>query len=77
MEAGKKTSEQQLHKDKDKKKSEEEAKVGPSPKNLLRESIITNTDDTNKDNKSSGVAENPEDVLAFSRSVHKIDSSLD
>ncbi|KAK2646225.1 hypothetical protein Ddye_021420 [Dipteronia dyeriana] len=68
METGKETSEQQLHEYKEKEKSEE-AKVGPSPKDLLRESIITNTDDTNKDNKSSRVvAENPEDVLAFSRS---------
>lgn len=44
-----------------------------SPRDVIRETIITGVDDQNKNVKST----NPEDVLVFSRSVNNIDSSLD
>ncbi|KAJ0049283.1 hypothetical protein Pint_15743 [Pistacia integerrima] len=43
--------------------------VGAMAKDLIRESIITQHDDDK--------AQHPDDVLVFSRSVHKIDSSLE
>jgi hypothetical protein len=50
----------------------------PMAKILIRESIISNSSDTvgPKENKQVDV-QDPDDVLAFSRSVHKIDSSLE
>lgn len=47
--------------------------VGAMAKELIRESIITQHDDDDQDDK----AQHPDDVLDFSRSVHKIDSSLE
>ncbi|XAR63721.1 hypothetical protein NMG60_11023759 [Bertholletia excelsa] len=44
---------------------------------VIRESLITgNGDGTEKENHE-GAARDPDDVLAFSRTVNKVDSSLD
>ncbi|KAE8056718.1 hypothetical protein FH972_013464 [Carpinus fangiana] len=46
------------------------AALDPTAKTLIRESIIT-------EDGGGGKAADDDDVLAFSRSVHKIDSSLE
>ncbi|KAL9377230.1 hypothetical protein Peur_031350 [Populus x canadensis] len=49
----------------------------PMAKMLIRESIVSdNSSNGNGDEESKAGAQDPDDVLAFSRSVHKIDSSV-
>ncbi|KAG5242901.1 hypothetical protein IMY05_006G0063100 [Salix suchowensis] len=62
----------------EKKGSSTKGVADPMTKILIRESIISNSSDTcgPEENKQAGV-QDPDDVLAFSRSVHKIDSSLE
>ena len=46
-------------------------------KMLIRESIVSdNSSNGNGDEESKAGAQDPDGVLAFSRSVHKIDSSV-
>jgi len=46
-------------------------------KMLIRESIVSDNSSNGKgDEESKAGAQDPDDVLAFSRSVHKIDSSV-
>ncbi|XVF19070.1 hypothetical protein REPUB_Repub11eG0078700 [Reevesia pubescens] len=49
-------------------------KMDPLAKVLINETVISDPADERR--KGDG-AQNPDDVLAFSRSVHKIDSSLE
>ncbi|KAF7837970.1 hypothetical protein G2W53_006452 [Senna tora] len=60
-EEGKKHKYENMNNEEEKKKSE----IGGAAKRIIGESII-----------SSGNKEAPDDVLAFSRSVHNVDSSL-
>ncbi|KAJ6958549.1 hypothetical protein NC653_040261 [Populus alba x Populus x berolinensis] len=49
----------------------------PMAKMLIRESIVSdNSSNGNGDEESKAGAQDPDGVLAFSRSVHKIDSSV-
>jgi len=49
----------------------------PMAKMLIRESIVSdNSSNGNGDEESKAGAQDPDDVLAFSRSVHKSDSSV-
>ncbi|KAL8509637.1 hypothetical protein ACS0TY_016748 [Phlomoides rotata] len=52
------------------KKDDKEA-MGNKAREVIREAIISKSDDQKKDNQK------PEDVLAYSRTVHHTDSSLD
>ena len=69
--------------EKDQKKrvvTNEAGKAEDNPiRTIIRESIVedrgSNDDDGNKDNDHG--ASKPEDILAFSRTVRKIDSSLE
>lgn len=80
MEAHKERAEQeQAMKKKAEKESDEagnknNAAKPVTVKGLIRESIITTT--TGDDEDGVNRAQQPDDVLAFSRSVNKIDSSL-
>ncbi|KAF5737824.1 hypothetical protein HS088_TW13G00715 [Tripterygium wilfordii] len=61
-----------------------ETGLDPMAKNIIRESVITTTtttttsrgEDNNKE-EVVGAANDPDDLLVFFRSVHKIDSSLE
>ncbi|OVA07523.1 hypothetical protein BVC80_37g10 [Macleaya cordata] len=48
--------------------------LNPTAKMLIQESIITKGEDLEK---GGGGAQKPDDVLAFARSVNKVDSSLE
>ncbi|OWM86947.1 hypothetical protein CDL15_Pgr015983 [Punica granatum] len=50
------------------------SKIDPAVKVLIRETIIS---DGKAGGRAGSGAEDPEDVLAFSRSVNKTDSSLE
>jgi hypothetical protein len=76
MEANKERREQ-VEKEEDDGRPDQSATETPAPagldptaKTLIRESIIT-------EDGGGGKAADDDDVLAFSRSVHKIDSSLE
>ncbi|KAJ9689355.1 hypothetical protein PVL29_014841 [Vitis rotundifolia] len=61
--------------EKGKKSTKGTASFDPMAKAVLREAIITKSN-CGEDEEKIGVKD-AEDVLVFSRSVHKIDSSLD
>ncbi|KAF9679825.1 hypothetical protein SADUNF_Sadunf06G0055300 [Salix dunnii] len=75
-----KEGKEQLEKEvtEEKKGSSTQGVDDPMTKISIRETIISDSSDTGgpEENKQVGV-QDPDDVLAFSRSVHKIDSSLD
>lgn len=49
----------------------------PVAKVVIRESIISDSSHDKGHDDQKGGAQHPDDVLAFSRCVHKIDSSLE
>ncbi|GLT78540.1 hypothetical protein SLA2020_500710 [Shorea laevis] len=51
--------------------------IDPLAKLVISESIINDGSKDDKANAGRGAAQKPDDVLAFSRAVHKIDSSLE
>ncbi|KAI3521286.1 hypothetical protein L1887_10748 [Cichorium endivia] len=68
MEANKERQEQKKVEEKNKKKKEDVDPMGKA-REVIRETIVCN--------KSGTTANDPDDILAFSRSVQNVDSSLE
>ncbi|CAK7345668.1 unnamed protein product [Dovyalis caffra] len=77
MEAKKERNEQlETEVTEEKKYSSTKGVDDPMAKILIRETIISSGNGHSSEENKIGV-QNPDDVLAFSRSVHKTDSSLE
>lgn len=68
MEANKERREQKEMEEKNKKKKEDVDQMGKA-REVIRETIICN--------KDGNAANDPDDILAYSRSVQNVDSSLE
>lgn len=76
MEATKEKMEKEQNKRRDESDVKNDAgKADDTVRAIVRESIIEGGSDGNRDGGDS--ARKPEDILAFSRTVRKIDSSLE
>ncbi|XP_073136538.1 uncharacterized protein [Henckelia pumila] len=73
MEATKERKEQK-HKEQEEQNTRGDS-MGELGRGIIREAIITKS--TDDDDRTRSVAKQPEDVLAYSRTVHQTDSSLE